>query len=147
MLFKLIKELTKCLDTSGVVETVLMRQSKACDCLPHDFRIAKLATYGCGNTTLKLIHYYLINRLLWVRIEWIFSSYFQILRVVPQRQLVEPILFNLFKNDLMLFIKESEVCSFANDTAIYSWSSNYEEVNQNSSNNAHIVLKWFQINK
>ena len=85
ILFKLIKELTKCLDTSGVIETVLMRLSKACDCLPHDFRIAKFPAYGCGNTTLKLIHYYLINRLLWVRIERIFSSYFQILRVVPQR--------------------------------------------------------------
>ena len=85
ILFKLIKELTKCLDTSGVIETVLMRLSKVCDCLPHDFRIAKFPAYGCGNTTLKLIHYYLINRLLWVRIERIFSSYFQILRVVPQR--------------------------------------------------------------
>ena len=63
MLFKLIKELTKCLDTSGVVETVLMELSKACDCLSHNFRIAKLAAYGCDNTALKLIHYYLIHRL------------------------------------------------------------------------------------
>ena len=46
----------------------------------------------------------------------------------------------------MFFIKEIEVCNFASDTTIYPWSLNYEEVHQKSSNYAHIVLNWFQIN-
>ena len=54
--------------------------------------------------------------------------------------------FNLFINDLMFFIKETEVCNFAGDTIIYSCSSNYEKERWQLSNDTHIVLNWFRIN-
>ena len=47
----------------------------------------------------------------------------------------------------MFFFNETEVCSFANDTNIYSCSLNYEEANQKLSNEIHIALNWFRINR
>ena len=45
-----------------------------------------------------------------------FSSYLEITRGAPQGSIFGPILFNLFLNDLMFFIKETEVRNFADDT-------------------------------
>ena len=78
--FKLIKEPTECLDTSGVVSTVLMVLSKAYDCLPHDLLIAKLAAYGFNNVALGLITDYLANNFQRAKIGPTFSSYLIILR-------------------------------------------------------------------
>ena len=41
---------------------VLMDLSKACDCLPHDFLIAKLDAYGFGIDSSKQIYSYLTDR-------------------------------------------------------------------------------------
>ena len=39
----------------------LLNLSKACDCIPHDLLIVKLATHGFGNAALVLITDCLIN--------------------------------------------------------------------------------------
>ena len=39
-----------------------------------------------------------------------------------------------------VFINETEICEFADDTAIYSCSLNYKEANQKSSNDNKIIL-------
>ena len=62
-LLNFLKNCQKCLDTSGVVGTVLLDLSKAYDCLPHDLLIVKLAACGFDNTALALITDYLTNRL------------------------------------------------------------------------------------
>ena len=46
----------------------------------------------------------------------------------------------------MFFIQETEVCNFADDTTIYSYSPNFEESALKLSNNTHLVLNWFRIN-
>ena len=45
-LLNLLKNWQKTLYKSGVIETVLMDQTKAYDCLPYDLLIAKLSAYG-----------------------------------------------------------------------------------------------------
>ena len=75
-----------------------------------------------------------------------FSSSLQILRNVPKGSILGPILFNLFINDLMFFIKKTEVCNFVDHTTIYSSSLNYEEAHRKLSNDTHIVPNWFRIN-
>ena len=123
-----------------------MDLSKAYDCLPHDLLLAKLSAYGFDSSAITLIANYLSNRYQRVKIGSAFSSYLEILRGVPQASILGPILFNLFINDLMFFIQETEVCNFADDTTIYSCSSNYEEATQKLSADTHLVLNWFRIN-
>ena len=118
-LLNLLKNWQKCLDKSGIVGAVLMYLSKACDCLPHELFLAKLSAYGFDKSTIALIANYLLNRYQRVRIGSTFSSYLEILRGDSQGSILGPTLFNLFTNDLMFFIQETEVCNFADDTKIY----------------------------
>ena len=126
-LLNLLKNWQKTLDKSDVIGTVLMDLSKAYDCLPHDLLIAKLAAYGFEDSATSLISDYLSKRYQRVKIGSVFSSYLEILRGVPQGSILGPILFNIFINDLIFFIQQTEVCNFADDTAIYSCSLNYKE--------------------
>ena len=70
----------------------------------------------------------------------------EILIGVPQGSILGPILFNFFINNLILFIQETEVCNFADDTTIYSCSQTYEETLQKLEIDTHIILNWFRIN-
>ena len=123
-----------------------MDLSKAYDCLPHDLLIAKLSTYGFEDSATSLISDYLSKRYQRIKIGSVFSSCLEILRGVPQGSILGPILFNIFLNDLIFFIQETEVCNFADDTTIYSCSLNYEEVADKLSNDTYIVLNWFKVN-
>ena len=96
-----------------------MDLSKAYDCLTHDLLIGKLTNYGFGSTALALITDYLKNRLQQVKIQSTCSSYLTILRCIPEASILGSILSNPFINDVMFFIKEAEVCNFADKTTMY----------------------------
>ena len=105
-----------------------------------------MSAYGFEDSATSLISDYLSKRYQRVKIGSVFSSYLEILRGVPQGSILGPILFNIFINDLIYFIQETEVCNFADDTTIYSCSLNYEEVAHELSNDTYIVLNWFKVN-
>ena len=87
-----------------------MDLSTAYDCLPHDLLIAKLFAYGFEDSATSLISDYLSKRYQLVKIGSVFSSYLEILTGVSQGSILGPILFNMFINDLIFFIQETEVC-------------------------------------
>ena len=51
-LFRLLQKWQKELHSSGIVGTILMDSSKACDCLPHDL-IIELEAYGLYTNSLR----------------------------------------------------------------------------------------------
>ena len=97
-----------------------MDLSKAYDCVNHDLIIAKLEAYGVGENSLRLIQNYLSQRQQRVKVGSSFSEWLEIILGIPQGSILGPILFNVFINDLLLFIKETDICNFADDTTLYA---------------------------
>ena len=132
-----------CLNTSGRVGAILMDLSKAFDCLPHDLLIAKMAAYGFGKRSLKLFLNYLSNRKHRVRIGSSISELLELLLGVPQGSVLGPILFNIFINDLLFSVTESEICNFADDNTLYVCGHDIDHVLQCLQSDLGNIMKWF----
>jgi hypothetical protein len=143
VLMRLIEKWKKQMDNMLFVGAVLMDLSKAFDCVPHDLLIAKLHAYGFDMDTLILFYSYLKNRKQCVKINNVFSSFMVLVSGVPQGSILGPILFNLFINDLVYFIK-SDLGNFADDNSISDAAKTILIiVLENESNNA---IEWFHEN-
>ena len=92
--------------------------SKAFDCLDHELLIAKLNAYGFSRSALLFVHSYLDNRKQRVKVNGSFSTWTKTSLGVPQGSVLGPLLFNIYLNDLFLFMEETEVCNYADDTTI-----------------------------
>ena len=57
-----------------------------------------------------------------------------------------PLLFNLFINDLFLFLERTNICKFADDNIIYSCDSILEIILEDLQHIMKILLNWFKIN-
>ena len=88
--FKLLRPWQNELDEKGMVATLLMDLSKAYDCIPHDLLLAKLNVYGTDSVTLLLISDYLSRRKQRKKIGLSYSSWYDIIRGVPQGSLLGP---------------------------------------------------------
>ena len=116
------------LGKSGVVSPILMDLSKAFDCLPHDLISAKLHAYGLDSGSVKVLEIYLSNRYQRTKVDSTLSSWLKVLLLVPQGSVLRPFSFNIFLNDLLLSIKEREICNFANDNTLWKCVKSTQEV-------------------
>ena len=105
-----------------------MDLSKAYDCVNHDLIIAKLETCGVGKNSWRLIQNYLSQRQQKVEVGSSLSDWLEIILGVLQGSILGTILFNVFINELILFIKETDICNFADDTALYACGKDLDTI-------------------
>ena len=130
------------MDNHGFVGTVLMDLSNAYDCISQELLIAKLCTYELTKNSLKLILNYLSRRKQGTKIGSTVSTWYDIITGMPQGYILAPLLFNIFINDLFLFIKRSHLCTFADDNTLYSCNKNLSVIFQDSVYDLKNVLNW-----
>ena len=134
------------MDNKGVAGAVLTDLSKAFDCLNHELLIAKLNAYGFSRSALLFIHSYLTDRKQRVKVNGSFSTWTETVLGVPQGSVLGPLLFNIYLNDLFMFMEETEICNYADDTTIYACGPNIENVIMHLENDALKINEWFPNN-
>ena len=91
---------------------------------------------------LYYIKSYLDNRKQRVRVNDNFSFWQEIIAGVPQGSILGPLLFNIFVNELFLFVPSSKLSIYADDNTLYTSGYNLEKVKEFLVNDLNKVTEW-----
>ena len=123
-----------------------MDLSKAFDTIDYCLLLAKLHAYGFSIIALNLMCSYLKNRNQRVQINNNFSATKSVIAGVPQGSLDGPLLFNLFINDLVLFLTETMLSNYAYDNNLFNIGRDLNKVKDTLAKDFGIVTNWFYQN-
>ena len=142
-LIRLLQRWQKSLDQKDIIGTVLIDLSKAYDCIRHDLLLAKLEAYGFSKKSILLLKSYLKGRRQRVKLFSTFSRWLEVNFGIPQGSILGPLLFNIFINDIFLFLQETEICNFADDNTLFACDVSLENVISKLKNDIDILNNWF----
>ena len=145
-LIVMLEKWKKVLGKEENMSAIFMDLSKAFDTINRDLLLAKLKAYDFSKQALSFMCSYLKNRRQRVQINNKFSSLKEVIAGVPQVSINGPLLFNLFINDLFLFICFSTLTNYADDNNLFATGTDIQLINQMLLYDFRAVNNWFYEN-
>ena len=139
-LIQLVEDLARNLTSGKLSDLILLDFSKAYDKVIHLKLLYKLQVHGVQGKTLGWIESFVIGRTQCVVLDGDTSTKLPGSSGVPQGSVLGPILFLLYINDLLDNI-QSNVCLFADDTAVYLAVQGQEDTDI-IQNGLNILQEW-----
>ena len=127
-LLALLEKWMRSIDRGEVFGALLTDLSKACDCLNHDFLIAKLNAYGFSLRALRLIHDYLSNRKQRTRINNSCSTWMEVVFGVPQGSILGLLLFSFFLADLFFIVNSTDIANYGDDNVPHATANDIDSL-------------------
>ena len=145
-LIVMLEKWKKALDKEENMSAIFMDLSKAFDTINHALLLAKLKTYGFLKQALSFMCSYLKNKRQRVQTNNKFCSLNKVIAGVRQGSIDGPLLFNLFINDLFLFICFSTLSNYADDNNLFATGTDIQLINQMLLSDFRAVNNWFYEN-
>ena len=145
-LMTMLEKWNGALDKGGNISVLFMDLSKAFDKINHDLLVVKLKSYGFSINVLDLICSYLKKRKQPVQINNSFSSAKMVHSGLPQGSINGPLLFDLFKNDSVLFLSETLLSNYADDNNLYSIGKDLDVIKNMIRKDFRALTEWFSKN-
>ena len=119
---------------------------QAFDCFPNKLLLAKPHAQEFSMAALRLIHSYFTNRKQRTKVNFLCSTWENILFGVPQESILGPLLFNIFLCDLLFMMNYTDFASYTDDNTPYGTVNTIGEVIQSQEQDS-MLLKWFSDNQ
>ena len=146
-LIELTDNLKSAIDDGKFSCGIFIDLTKAFDTVNHSILIEKLDNYGISGNSNKLMKSYLDNRFQYVDVNNTKSSCKRISCGVPQGSVLGPLLFLLYINDLPNCSKLGNFRIFADDTAIFFYCDDPNQLSNKIVTIMNHVSDWFSANK
>ena len=122
-----------------------MDLSKAFDCLPHGLLIAKYHAYILTVPASELLVDYLSQLKRRAKIGSVRRSWADLHKGVSQESVLGPLLFNIYINDLLLFIEKCSLYHYADDNTISYLTPCLSGVFLSLKSDCNHAIEWFTI--
>ena len=118
----------------------------AFDTIYHDLLLPKLKAHGFLKQALSFMCSYMKNRRRRVQMNNKFGSLKEVIAGIPQGSIDGLLLFNLFINDLFLFICFSTLSNYTDDNNLFTTETDIQLINQMLLSDFRTVSNWFYEN-
>ena len=123
-----------------------MDLSKTFDSMPYDLFIDKMYASGFSINGVTFIYSNLKRRNQIVRINNTHSIFQVLLSGVPQDPMLFLLLFNIFINDLCLWITKTDLLNFTDDKTISAADRTIENLISTLETEIQAAIEWFKLN-